>query len=317
MLLAVLALLAGAVAICGSAEVLVRGGSRLALAFRVPSAIVGLTVVAYGTSAPEAVVSSMSVLRGAGDIAVGNVLGSNVANIGLILGVSSLMQPLRVERHVARSDLPVVLLVSLGLIGLAFDGTLDRADGIVLILGALLYTGWCLLRAVHASRSALRSVEPAEGPRFGDFARVLLGLVGLALGANLLVNGAVTIARAVGIGELVIGATVVAVGTSLPELAASAVASLRGDHGLSMGNAVGSNIFNILLVLGLTATIAPLSVTREALVWDAAPGIGLTVALMLMATLRGEIGRWQGLALVAAFVTYITTCVLRQTLGWV
>lgn len=316
MLLSVLSLIAGAVVICASAEALVRGGSRLAIAFRVPSVIVGLTVVAYGTSAPEAVVSTMSVLRGAGDLAVGNILGSNVANIGLILGAAALARPLLLEPHMARVDLPLVVAVTGGFGALALDGRIERWEGALLLSGALLYTGWCLLRAVRASRLA-SDEEPVGGSRVVDALRVLLGLGGLALGANLLVGGAVTIARAIGIGELVIGATIVAVGTSLPEMAASIMASGRGDHGLSVGNVVGSNLFNLMLVLGLAASIAPLTVTREALLWDALPGLVLAVALLVLAATRGLVSRWCGAALLAAFAAYITVCVLRQTMGWV
>lgn len=317
MMQSALSLVGGAAIICWAAEVLVQGGARLALAFRVPSMIVGLTVIAYGTSAPEAVVSTVSVLRGAGDLAVGNVLGSNVANLALILGAAALVRPLLLEPRMARSDLPLLAAVTLGFALMSLDGQLARWEGAILLGGSFLYSGWCVARAVRAARTTPAEEEHHRTHKLADAGRVAVGLGGLALGANLLVSGAVHIARSIGIGELVIGATVVAVGTSLPELAASVAAARRGEHGLSIGNVVGSNLFNLLMVLGLAACVAPISVPREALFWDMLPGLALTLVVLLLTATTGRIARWQGALLVAAFGAYATVCVLRQTLGWV
>lgn len=313
---AVLSVIGGVLLVSGSAEALVRGGTRLALALRVSSLLVGLTVVAYGTSTPELIVSLLAAMRGASDIAVGNVLGSNIVNIGLIAGAAALLRPLRLDRATTRTDIPIALAVSSALVLLALDGSLSRRDGVLMLLGAVAHGAWCIARAYRESQEP-SELPPISGSRRRDVLLVLGGLAGLALGAHLLVEGAVLIATDLGVSQLVIGVTVVAVGTSLPELAASLVAARRGHPGLSIGNVVGSNILNILVVIGLSATIHPIAVRREALVWDAAPMLALTVALYAFARTGTRLSRREGSALLLLFVAYMAVSVLRQRLGWV
>lgn len=316
MVLAVVGVIIGAALVGGSAEALVRGGARLALAFRVSSLIVGLTVVAYGTSAPEAIVSVMASLRGVSDLAIGNVLGSNIANIGLIIGTAALMSPLILEERTVRTDLPLVLVVSVGFVLLAIDGTIARWEGILLLSGALTYTLWCISSAYREAQTAPPAPK-VPGSRWVDVVLVAAGLVGLAAGAHLLVEGATVIAKALGVSELVIGVTIVAIGTSLPELAASVVASYRQEAGLSVGNVIGSNLFNLMLVIGLAATITPIQVAAEALTWDAAPMLLMTLVLLWFAASGRRVSRREGVVLLLAFVAYLTVSALRQKLGWV
>lgn len=315
MLLPLASLALGAVIVLVGAELLVRGASSLALGLRVPSVVVGLTIVAYGTSAPEAVVSVFASMRGASDLAVGNVLGSNVANLGLILGVAALVRPLAVDRAVLRADLPLLLVVTVVMGGLALDGVIARWEGALLLAGSLAYSAARALHARHLSRQAEAS-EPLSAKAVAiDLALVLAGLAGLAFGANSLVGGAVALARGLGVSELLIGATIVAIGTSLPELAASVAAARRGHDDLAVGNAVGSNLFNLLMVVGLAACIAPLGVTREALVWDGIPGLLLAVLVLTTSWRREALSRGHGAVLLAGFLGYLAMCVLRNAPG--
>ncbi|MFU8856495.1 MAG: calcium/sodium antiporter [Deferrisomatales bacterium] len=266
---AVLLTLGGVVLLYGGAESLVRGSSALALRLGLSPLLVGLTVVAFGTSSPELAVSLRSALAGQGDIALGNVVGSNIANVALILGICALVRPLRVHAQVIRWDAPLLLACSVLLVALLADGVLSRPEGAGLFAGVVAYVAWGAVpcRAVLSRREASPSVRdefaeglPAVPRRVG--AEVLLVAVGLGLlvlGGRLLVSGAVTLARGVGLSEAFIGLTVIAVGTSLPELATSVVAAVRGEADLAVGNVVGSNLFNLLGVAGLASWVHPVA----------------------------------------------------------
>ena len=259
-------LIGGLVLLVVGAEALVRGAARLASRFGIPPLIIGLTVVAFGTSAPETAVSVQASLGGSGDIAVGNVIGSNIANILLILGLSALIAPLVVSRQLIRLDVPVMIGAGLLCYALAWNGSISRLDGALLLISLIGYTLFLVAASKREKAPAGDDEFATEfGPDESDkpFAwvfQLLLILLGLGLlvgGSNLLIEGAVGLARALGLSELVIGLTVVAVGTSMPELATSVLAVIKGERDIAVGNVVGSCIFNLLLVLGAGAAVAP------------------------------------------------------------
>jgi cation:H+ antiporter len=262
-------LAAGGLLLYFGAQWLVAGASALALALRIPQLIVGLTVVAYGTSTPEVVVSVQSALAGHPAVAIGNVLGSNIANIGLILGVAAMVAPARVDGALRRRELPILLLATALVPLVLLDGVIARAEGATLLALGLLYSGWMVwaarsgaeLASARADVAAERDMADAAGaPRPRGVARslavALFGLAVLLVGGTLFVNGAVDAAHALGMSERLVGLTVVAIGTSLPELVTSVVAARRGHSDLAIGNVVGSNIFNVFLCLGGAALAA-------------------------------------------------------------
>ena len=259
MLLQVLSLLGGLALLVGAASVLVRGAAALALRLGLSSLVVGLTVVAFGTSAPELVVSVQSALAGAGGIAVGNVVGSNIANIGLILAAAVLIRPIASDPAMLRRDLPVLLATTALAGAFLHNREISPLEGIVLLVVLVAYLAWSVTSARRESLTVDLPVTDARGPVWRDALFVALGLAGLVVGSDLFVGGAVALAQAAGVSNAVIGLTVVAVGTSLPELATSAVASARGEGGIALGNVVGSNIFNLLGILGITALLRPLA----------------------------------------------------------
>jgi cation:H+ antiporter len=256
----------GLVVLVFGADILVRGASRLAVRFGISPLVVGLTVVAYGTSAPELAVSVQASLAGQADLAVGNVIGSNISNVLLILGLSAVAAPLIVSQQLVRLDVPLMIGV-FGLMWLmSLDGLVSTLDGAILFSGAIAYT----IFAIHKSRKENQDIREQYEKEYGGGADdpsrispvrsaifVVAGIALLGLGSNWLVESATTIARVLGVSELVIGLTVVAIGTSLPELATSVVASIKGERDIAAGNVVGSNLFNVLSVLGMTALVVP------------------------------------------------------------
>lgn len=287
--------LIGLVALIGGAELLVRGAATLAAAWGISPLVIGLTVVAFGTSAPELAVSVVSAWSGQPGIALGNVVGSNIANVLLILGLSALAAPLLVSRQVVRLEVPIMIGVSLLLVLLALDGRVGRLDGLLLFGGCLLYTTWTVRRSRREERRDGDEVPPAGNPWLQG-GLILAGLVCLGLGSHWLVNGAVAIARLFGVSDLVIGLTVVAVGTSLPELATSVLASVRGQRDIAVGNVVGSNIFNILCVLGLSAVVVPggVPVALSALTFDLPVMVAVALACLPIFFTGHLIARWEG-----------------------
>ena len=296
----VLLFLAGFVLLVGGADLLVRGAARLATELGISPLVVGLTVVAFGTSSPELAVSVLSAWSGQPGIALGNVVGSNICNVLLILGLSSLAAPLVVSRQVVRMEVPVMIAVSALLFPMGLDGSIGRWEGIGLFAGALAYTAWTIRRSRREGRRTAGengAVPVEKGPgRVGQILLILGGLGLLALGSNWLVDGAVAIARFFGVSDLVIGLTVVAAGTSLPELATSVLASLRGQRDIAVGNVLGSNIFNILVVLGLTAAAAPrgIPVPASALSFDLPVMLAVALACLPIFFTGHRIDRWEG-----------------------
>ena len=303
-----LLLVLGLVALLLGAEILVRGASRLAAATGLSPLVIGLTVVALGTSAPELAVGIDAVQRGAPGIAIGNVIGSNVANVLLILGISALVTPLVVSRQLVWLDVPVMIGCSFLVLALAYDGNLSRIEGGGLALLAVAYVGWLIRIARRESAEADEVGQPARG-RWSwaiDLAMVLGGLGLLVLGARWLVESAVTIAQALGLSELVIGLTVIAVGTSLPEIATSVMAAVRGQRDLAVGNIVGSNVLNLLVVLGLTAVVAPsgIPVNAAAIHFDFPVMIATAVACLPIFFTGHCIARWEGAVFLGYYIAY-------------
>lgn len=317
----VLFILPGFVLLVGGGELLVRAATALARAARISALVIGLTVVAFGTSAPELAVTLQATWSGAGDLALGNVIGSNIANILLVLGLAALMAPLWVERRVLTIDLPLVVAASFALWLLGLDGRLRPVDGALLFATLLVYLIWSI-------RAGRRDADASETPDAGnpsappgpqgwimarDLALLLLGLLLLALGSRLLVMGAVEIARLLGVSELVIGLTVVAIGTSLPEVATSVIASLRGARDLAIGNVIGSNLFNLLAVLGLGALVAPepIPVAGEALRLDLPVMILASLICLPLLGMSRRLGRLEGGVFLLAFAAYLGQMVWR------
>jgi cation:H+ antiporter len=302
------------------AELLVKGASRLAIAAGVSPLVVGLTVVAFGTSAPELAVSVRAGVAGSADIAYGNVVGSNIFNVLFILGLSALLAPLVVDRQLIRRDVPIMVGVSVLLPLLALDGRIGPIDGALLFAGILAYTVFSVVasrREKAATREEMEagSSDEAPGPWWGNVLLVLGGLGMLVLGARWLVDGAVTFARALGVSELIIGLTIVAAGTSLPEVATSVLASIRGHRDIAVGNVVGSNVFNILGVLGLTGLVAPggISVSPDALAFDTPVMVAVAVACLPIFFTGHLIARWEGALFLLYYAGYVMFIVLEAT----
>jgi cation:H+ antiporter len=288
-------------------EWLIRGASALALRLGISSLAIGLTVVAFGTSAPELVVSVDAALSGANDVSVGNVVGSNIANIALILGLAALLRPAKVEAKIVRIDAPIMILVSFALLAVMADGRASRLEGCLLLVGLMAYTGFTFWEASRESdpvREEFASAAPElRASASASGLLVIAGLACLVIGGHLLVTAAVGLARILGMSQASIGLTIVAIGTSLPEFATSVMASLRGQGDIAVGNVVGSNIFNILGILGLTAVIHPLE--RGAITWlDLGAMLGLACVLGVLLLTRLQLGRAEGAFLLAGFVAY-------------
>lgn len=323
-LLTIAYLIGGLVLLVLGAEALVRGAAKLAARFGISPLIIGLTVVAFGTSAPETAVSIQATLNGNGDIAVGNVIGSNIANILLILGLSALVAPLLVSRQLVRLDVPVMIGAGVLTYMLAWNGSISRLDGAILLASLLLYT--CFL-VIASKREKGRAAVDEFAIEFGadDQARpwswvlqlllILLGLGLLMVGSQLLIEGAVALARALGLSELVIGLTVIAVGTSMPELATSLMAVYRGERDIAVGNIVGSCIFNLLLVLGAGALVSAdgLSISPNALAFDLPVMLAVFAACLPIFFSGYRINRWEGVLFFGYYLAYTLYLVLFST----
>ena len=302
----------GLAALLVGAELLVRGASRLASLFGIPPLIIGLTVVAFGTSSPELAVGILSASQGQADIAVGNVVGSNICNVLLILGISAAITPLVVSRQLVRLEVPLMIAVSVLTLLLALDGRVGRLDGLLLFGGLIVYLVWSIRTGRAESAESGETGEAGRGGAMKQLLLVAAGLGMLVLGSKWLVDGAVVIARALGLSELIIGLTVIALGTSLPEVATSVLAALRGERDIAVGNVVGSNLFNILAVLGLTAVVAPggVPVSAAALSFDLPVMIAVAVACLPVFFTGHLIARWEGILFLAYYAIYTAYLIL-------
>jgi cation:H+ antiporter len=308
-----LTLIAGLALLIVGAEMLVKGASRVAAGFGISPLVIGLTVVAFGTSSPEMAISVSSAWKGEADIAVGNVVGSNIFNVLFILGLSALITPLVVSKQLVKLDVPLMIGVSVLAFLFAMDGRIAFWEGAILFAGVI---GYCILaiRVGKASGETGEAIE-ANGHWAKDIGLILAGLVLLVLGSQWLVSAAITIATAMGVSELVIGLTIVAAGTSMPEVATSVTAAIRGQRDIAVGNVVGSNIFNILAVLGLTAMVAPagLPVSDAAIRFDFPVMMAVAVACLPIFFVGYTIQRWEGAMFLGYYIAYSAYLILAAT----
>lgn len=309
--------LVGLVSLLVGAEALVRGASRLAIAFGISPLVVGLTVVAFGTSAPEMAVAAKAVLGGANDIAVGNVIGSNIFNILVILGLSALVAPLVVHTQVIRQEVPVMIAVSLLLLGLSLDGAVGRVESLALFGLLFAYNGFLVIQA-RRRRDPDEDALPATGwDRHWavQLSLVVGGLGLLVLGSHWLVDAASTFARAIGASEVVIGLTIVAAGTSLPEVATSVMAAVRGQRDIAVGNVVGSNVFNILGCIGLAGSLTSegLVVAPSILRFDLWFMVAVAVATVPIFLSGHRVERWEGVLFLGVYAAYTVWLILDAT----
>jgi len=310
---------AGLILLVIGAEALVRGASRLAAIMGISPLIIGLTVVAFGTSAPELAVSVNASLKGQADIALGNVVGSNIFNVLFILGVSAAITPLAVSRQLIRLDVPVMIGVSILTLLFGFDGNISHWEGGILFSGIIIYTAFLIYQSKKERNGNKDEFTIEYGISNGKSVRqwvinpvlIVAGLGMLVLGSRWLVDSSVTIAQALGVSQLVIGLTIIAAGTSLPEVATSIIASIRGERDIAVGNVIGSNIFNILSVLGMASVVSPhgIQVSGAALRFDIPVMIAVAVACLPIFT-DYVIARWEGLLFVGYYVAYTSYLIL-------
>jgi cation:H+ antiporter len=309
----------GLVLLIAGAEALVRGASKLAVSWGISPLVVGLTIVAFGTSSPELAVSVQSAYAGKVDIALGNVVGSNIFNVLFILGMSALITPLVVSHQIIRQEVPIMIGASLLCFALALDGGITRADGAVMFVLMVVYTVFL----VWQSRREVAKTGDASLDGVGDDSTwdrhwavrvglVIVGLILLVAGSNFLVDAAITFAKSLGVSELVIGLTIVAAGTSMPEVATSITAAIRGQRDIAVGNVVGSNTFNLLGVLGLSSIVAPtsLSVAPSMLAFDMPVMIAVALACLPIFFTGRTIARWEGFIFVAYYAAYTIYLIL-------
>ena len=301
MLLDVVLIVVGVALVLFGADRLTEGASALARRMNVPEIIIGLTIVAAGTSAPELFVSLVSALKGTPDLAVGNVVGSNTMNAMLIVGCAAMVAPMTISRSTVKKDIPFSVGASVLLILLAVDSFLGRVDGIILLLGFAVFMAYTLMQAKTGSTD---EVQAETSPVWKNIVYLVGGLLGLVLGSNLFVDSASSVAYALDISEGVVGLTVVAGGTSLPELATSVVAARKGQSAIAIGNVIGSNVFNIPLILGLTATISPMEIEGITTIDMAVMLISVALVWMFSFT-RYTVERWEGAVLVGGYLVYL------------
>jgi len=323
MLLNGVTIIFGFVLLVWGADRFVIGAGATARNLGVAPILIGLTVVAFATSAPEVLVSVVASLQGNPGLAVGNAVGSNIANVGLVLGTTALVRTIEVRSQTLRREMPALLAVTLLTFMLFVDGFLGRVDGLVLLAGLALVMYWLAALGFRSSASDPITAEyAAEIPSDMGMRRAVgwfaVGLVVLLIGSNILVSGAEGLAKNLGVSDLIVGLTIVAVGTSLPELAVSVVSALKGEHGLALGNILGSNIFNLLAVIGLAGTIRPTDFDPKVVTFHFPVMVGLTLVLFVMAynySGQGRIKRIEGFALLLAFLAYQSYVITGAMVG--
>jgi cation:H+ antiporter len=319
MLLSILYILVGVVVVLWGADRLTEGAVGVAERLHIPQLVIGLTIVAIGTSMPEFCVSFVSALKGTADLAVGNVVGSNIFNSLMIVGITAMVAPMTILKNTVRLDIPFALLASIILAAFCYDGELTRLDAGILFG---LFVVFMFITLQHAKKGkkeqgarsekqeASNKEQGEEMPVWKIVLLILVGLACLVLGSNVFVDGATKVATALGISDAVIGLTVVAMGTSIPELATSVVAARKGNSGIAIGNVLGSNVFNILLVIGLTGVISPMHI--QGITWiDLSMLILSMVLLLLFSYTKYTIARWEGAVLTTLFVGYITWVIMN------
>ncbi|MGB5596224.1 MAG: calcium/sodium antiporter [Crocosphaera sp.] len=316
-------LIAGLVLLVVGAEILVRGATRLASSLGISPLVIGLTIVSYGTSSPEMAVAVQSSFAGQAELALGNVIGSNIFNILVILGLSSLAIPLMVAQQLIRLDVPIMIGVSCLTFFFGLDRTIHRSDGIILLIGGIIYTVFLIYQGSKETSDPDSEYETEYGNKtplsvdqwIQNIAFILLGVGCLVLGSQWLVDSATDIAHKIGVSDLIIGLTIVAAGTSLPELATSLVAAMKGERDIAVGNVVGSNIFNILTVLAVCAIVSPtgVPVSDAVLYFDLPVMIAIAVACLPIFFTGNVIARWEGCLFLSYYIAYTTYLILYST----
>ncbi|MDT3308687.1 calcium/sodium antiporter [Shewanella vaxholmensis] len=301
-MLITLSIIGGFIILTLGAEALVRGASAIALRLGITPLIIGLTIVAFGTSAPELAVSVKSALAGNSGIALGNVIGSNIANIGLILAITALIRPIQVQSQVVKRDIPLMILASMLFWGLLLDGELSLIDGVVLLSLLIGYLTFSYISSKNSNNEEEIEAGPNNPLLSGLF--ILVGISMLVGGGILFVNGAVDLAKTFGVSEVIIGLTIVAIGTSMPELVTSVIAALKGQSDIAIGNVVGSNLFNILGILGVTAIVHPVS-SLGFQPFDFMVMLALAIVILPFAWTGLRIGRREGSVLLLTYLGYM------------
>jgi len=306
-------LIVGFMLLIKGADIFVDGASSVAGKLKVPSLIIGLTVVSIGTSLPEAAVSLSASLSGTNEISLGNAVGSNLFNILVVVGVSSAILPIITDMDILKRDMPINLAVSAALFVMLIDGFLSRTESIILLIFFALYM-FILIRSALKSRTEAPEQKVLSWTKSILF--IVLGAAAIIGGGQLVVNSAKTIAATLGMSETLIGLTVVAIGTSLPELVTSIVAAKKGDSGIAMGNVVGSCLFNILFILGLTGTITPMT-SSSAIAIDTGILIGVSALMTLFAYTKRNTSRWEGIVFTCLYVVYTAYIIMRTYGIWI
>ena len=321
-LITILGLAGGLALLIIGAEALVKGASKIASALGISSVVIGLTVVAFGTSSPELAVCLQSVFKGQPDIALGNAVGSNILNILFILGIASMITPLVVAPQLIKLDVPLMIFVSFLLFLFGLNGSIGLFEGVILFVGLTVYLTYLITHSRKESKKfrELRKSEIDNKQRgikdwLINIGLVVAGLIMLVIGSDLLLDAAITIARAFGVSELIIGLTIIAAGTSLPEVFTSVVASLRGEKDIAVGNLVGSNIFNIMAIIGLTSIFSPngIRVSPDALNFDIPIMIGVAIICFPIFYTGNIVSRWEGALLFFYYLVYTAFLILRTT----
>lgn len=300
----VLLLIFGIVVVLKSADWLTNGAVGLATKLGISQIVIGLTIVAIGTSMPEFFVSIVSAIKGTPDLAVGNIVGSNIFNVLLIVGVAATVAPIAIQRATVRRDIPIAIVASIMLTFMMFDDNISRTDALILFAAFIAFI-WITLRNSKNDANEKDASTEKVIPTWKSVLFIIFGLVGLVLGSNIFVDNASSLAHGWGISDAVIGLTIVAGGTSLPELATSAVAARKGDSGIAIGNVLGSNVFNILMILGLTGIISPMHIQNITYIDMAVMVISMALFWLFSFT-KLRVERWEGCVLIACFLGYIT-----------
>jgi cation:H+ antiporter len=318
-------LVGGFILLVVGAEFLVRGASKVAALFGISPLVIGLTVVAYGTSTPELAVSIQAGLAGAADIAVANVVGSNIFNILLILGICAIIQPLVVAQQLVRLDVPLMIGLSVLTVLFALDGRIGMLDGIIFVIGLIVYNVWAIrksrqenaaVKAEYEREYGAQNAPPLTATEIGKNAAFILGgLAILVVGSRWLVNGSVALAQVLGVSDMIIGLTIVAAGTSLPEVATSVIATIRNERDIAIGNVVGSNIYNILAILGIASVVTPggLVVAPAMLSFDLLVMTAVAFACLPIFFSGYSIDRWEGVVFFGGYLAYTAYLVLSAT----
>ena len=316
LILSILKLVIGFVLLVKGADLFVDGSSSVAKKFHIPTVVIGLTIVAFGTSAPELAVSMSAALKGSNDIAIGNVVGSNIFNTLVVLGASAALTPIAVEKGIIKKDYPLSIFAALLLAVLSLDilfgadaMVISRVDGIILLVCFAFFL-YSTIKSALSGKSEVEEEEIKNIPIWKSLLFIVIGLAGIVFGGDLSVEGAKEIARFFGLSEALIGLTIVAFGTSLPELVTSVIAAKKGESDIAVGNVVGSNIFNIFLIIGASATILPMNVSTS-YVFDMAVLVATMVIPFIVIAKTKKVSRANGLIMIAAYIAYTVYLIIR------